>query len=428
VGVFDAGGNRLQTRIAFVKLKKTATSFSFPLIHTYMPDLLNIAPVVLRWARENTNFTKAIVLDHFDQPSKREFGLSAALLDQIESRPTGIKVRLLKELAAFYKQPLAVFFLEEPPQREKKLRDLRTRHNRNSIISPATMLVVRSARRAQMIGRELLEEFGESFGFTFASYSTTSSPTNLGAMFREQIGLSPDKQAAFRKPDDLFVWLRSKIEDTGVLVLKEPFPIEDALAFSLTDDQPFTVVVNSKWGGRNYAPKLFSLLHEYAHLLLRHGGICDDFTSSARGVEAFCNRFAASVLIPADLFAKELSKLTSAFDPDQVEFYLTKLTEVFKASRPALLVRFLERGLITQEMFDAKIAEWNSAYEPDIKAEIPFRVYPHTKAINGKGRRLSELIVRGVAEQKISRDAAADFLDIQPTYLLKVANKLGKKL
>ncbi len=393
-----------------------------------MPELLTIAPSVLRWARENTNFTKEVVLKHFDQPSKRRLGLTGALLDQVENKPTAVKVSLLKELAALYKQPLAVFFLDEPPQREKKLRDLRTRHNRDSAISPATMLVVRSARRAQIIGRELSEELGERVDFTLGQYNTNTSATNLASMFRKHVGLTFDEQAAFREPDNLFSWLRSKIEATGVLVLKEPFPIEDALAFSLTDDQPFTVVVNSKWGGRSYAPKIFSLLHEYAHLLLRHGGICDDFTSSVGGVEAFCNRFAASVLIPADLFAKELAKLTGAFDPDQIDFYITKLGEIFKASRPALLLRFLECGLITQEMFDAKTAAWSSGYEPGLKTEIPFRVYPHTKAINGKGRRFSELVIQAAAEQKITRDAAADYLDIQPTYLWKVANKLGKSL
>jgi hypothetical protein len=203
----------------------------------------------MRWARESSNFTKEIVIEHFGQSSKKSFSLDGTLLDQMETSPTPIKLGLLKELASFYKRPLAVFFLEAAPQREKKLADFRTRLNRHTALSASTMLVVRSAWKAQAVGRELSEELGEKLLFSLGSYDTNMSPEKVAAQFREKIGFSEERQARFHTPDELFSWLRSKIEEMGALVLKEPFPVDDALAFSLTDDQPFTIVINSKWGG-----------------------------------------------------------------------------------------------------------------------------------------------------------------------------------
>jgi Zn-dependent peptidase ImmA (M78 family) len=50
---------------------------------------------------------------------------------------------------------------------------------------------------------------------------------------------------------------------------------------------------------------LFTLLHEYAHLLLHTGGLCDLITDTAattadRALEARCKAIAAAILMPAD--------------------------------------------------------------------------------------------------------------------------------
>ena len=97
--------------------------------------------------------------------------------------------------------------------------------------------------------------------------------------------------------------MREKIESTGVITLKsglqDSFPTEDCRAFSLTDKQPFVILINNKdtEGGKN-----FSLMHEFAHVLLRKSGICNDFrdsnTNHVDPIEIFCNQFADSFLVP----------------------------------------------------------------------------------------------------------------------------------
>ena len=54
--------------------------------------------------------------------------------------------------------------------------------------------------------------------------------------------------------------------------------IKDARGFALADGYPKVILVNSRDEPR---PHLFTLLHEYAHLLLKTDGLCltnlDDF-------------------------------------------------------------------------------------------------------------------------------------------------------
>ncbi len=388
------------------------------------------SPVALKWARENGHFTKEKVLEHFSKTSKQVFKVTPDLVDEIEQKPTPIRARLLKELSKLYEQPLAVFFLTEAPAKEKKPTDERTQGNgrRKEPLSPEAISVLKTAHRVQLAARELKEELKEVYEFKLGRYTLRSNPIQLAAEFREQIGLTHAKQSAFRKDDVFFPWMREQVEATGVFVLKEPFPIEDALGFSLTDEQPFVVVINSKWGGRSYAPKIFSLLHEYAHILLRHGGICNDFTHTQSGIEAFCNKFAANVLIPAAAFDEEFSKITNRFSLDDIDEYINKLTAIFKASRPAILLRFREKGLVSQDFYEEKRKEWEDEYNARDTKDFPFPVLQHTRAINAKGKGFAELVVKSVAEQKITRDSAAEFLDIQPTYLSKVAKRLKAQL
>ncbi len=74
-------------------------------------------------------------------------------------------------------------------------------------------------------------------------------------------------------------------------------------AFSLYFDVLPVIVVNGADWARG---RLFSLLHEYAHLLLHSEGLCDMVTDTKATtpdaqLEARCNAIAASILMPRDL-------------------------------------------------------------------------------------------------------------------------------
>ena len=103
--------------------------------------------------------------------------------------------------------------------------------------------------------------------------------------------------------DHLNAWVAA-LEEAGVLVLateRGGVSINEMRAFSLYFDVVPVIVVNGSDGARG---RLFSLAHEYAHLLMHTAGLCDTITdtratSPDRRLEARCNAVAAAMLMPS---------------------------------------------------------------------------------------------------------------------------------
>src|SRR6185295_4300741 len=91
----------------------------------------------------------------------------------------------------------------------------------------------------------------------------------------------------------------------GVLVLQSSFPSNEVSGFSLNDTEKNPVILlNSR---DVHARRTFTLAHEYAHILLGSVGICKPKSTSKEvvrdhSVEAFCDKFAAALLVPSDIF------------------------------------------------------------------------------------------------------------------------------
>jgi Zn-dependent peptidase ImmA (M78 family) len=104
--------------------------------------------------------------------------------------------------------------------------------------------------------------------------------------------------------DHLNVWVAG-LETAGDVVLATAggrVPTTEMRAFSLYFDVMPVIVVNGADAARG---RMFSLLHEYARLLLHSDGLCDLVTPRATTpnarLEARCNAIAAAILMPRDL-------------------------------------------------------------------------------------------------------------------------------
>lgn len=391
---------------------------------------VSISPTVLKWARESLHYSQKAVVEHFNKKSKQRFKLDLNTLNKLEVEEMRISLSLLKEFAKLYKRPIAVFFLKKPPKTKGPPKDFRTFYDwTNKELSPETMLVVRKARYIQEVAKELAEESSESYGFGLKKYHLSSNPDDLASEFRNQISLTQENQKEISSSLELFRLLRATIENFGVLVLKEPFPIEDARAFSLADKEPFVVVINSKDGETSYRPKIFSIIHEFSHLLLRQGAVCNNFSDAGRNVESFCNRFAASFLMPREFFMKEFKQITPKFELQELDYYLGELQKTFKVSKAALLLRFLELGCITSEIYHQKITEWDEKYRRRKKLKgkrfVPAIPLPQ-RTLSRLGTSFVTKVLGAQHEGKIHIDTAAEYLSTKATFLPKLELLLDK--
>ena len=257
-----------------------------------------------------------------------------------------IKVKDLREIARTIKRPLSVLLLPKPPE-EKALTDYRKVGGTDTgKLSKKTLAVIRNARYVQSNAKEMLKMRSEDVRPNIAPRTLKDDPETAAEAERGRLGLDLGGRS---KGEDIDVFvqtaymsLKAKIELFNIFVMQATMDINEARGFALADGYPKVILVNSRDKPR---PQLFTLLHEYAHLLLKTDGICltnsDDFKGKSVGndvsVERWCNNFAGAVIMPRTEILRALDD-RAGHAPDRV---VASLATKFCTSKTAAVVRIL---------------------------------------------------------------------------------------
>jgi len=395
---------------------------------------IKIEAKVLKWARESSGLTIDDVACHFGQASLKRYKINkdAALL--METHSQEISFQLIKELAKLYKRPIPSFFLKKPPHALPLPKDFRTLSSEvNYQLSKETMLMIRRVRRVQEVTRELYDDMGMEYKFEFKKYSMADDPNKLANFIREKLDLNFEKQKSLKDQSMLFEYLRTAIENAGAIVLKGSFPLDDARAFSFVDKKPYVIVVNNKDGNETgFAPKLFSLMHEFAHILLRESAICNDFLYSHIKIEKFCNQFAGEFLMPTDSLLEVLPiRLKSNISADNIDAIVKDLKSKFKVSQQVILRRLLVLGYVGQHFYETISKKWKDDYDDGIisrgKTFVPI-ISQDQKALNNYGKLFTRLVLEAQYTNHITTSSAAEYLGIKAKHMPNLYNLALKSL
>jgi len=105
------------------------------------------------------------------------------------------------------------------------------------------------------------------------------------------------------KFEQSYSYWKSKLENDGVLVYESQYLPEQSGVIGVAIYYQKCPIILIKRGGKNNAGKLFTLLHEYTHLLMgssamsdARGLTTDSNNSKIEHVEVACNRLAAEIL------------------------------------------------------------------------------------------------------------------------------------
>jgi Zn-dependent peptidase ImmA (M78 family) len=139
-----------------------------------------------------------------------------------------------------------------------------------------------------------------------------TGPLNKGAaeklaeVWRDRWGLSEEDQLEWKAASRVYASLREFVESLGIFVVHYSFGSDEiAGLYAKMDGGPHTILVNTSSSSK--ARKLFTLAHEFCHVLLREVGISN--TAIARNsIEVFCNQFAAFLIAPAKLVKLAVSR------------------------------------------------------------------------------------------------------------------------
>ncbi len=374
-----------------------------------------VKPAVLKWARESLNLSLA--------EAAKKIGVKASKLSAWESEPATSTPTIgqLRKAAAVYKRPLAVFFLSDPPRDFDALKDFRRLPDPTQATpSPALNLEI---RRAQM-RRETALELAAGLAIEPLRIQTLRSNFNdaehLAAEARRILGVTLEAQCGWRERyEALHGWIAA-LERAGILVFQTgAVPLEEARGFSISANLYPVIVVNAKDSPRG---RVFTLIHEFAHVLLNRGGLCDLHTtrrqsSQDEDVEVFCNQVAGAFLLPSTEFLREPAVAGKAVRAPWEEREVRQLAEKYSVSQEVVLRRLLTLGRISQSFYRQRRQELIEAYKREAKrTQGGFAPY-HVLKMRDLGRAFTRLVLEAYHTETINSSDVAEMLGVKLKHL-----------
>lgn len=370
-----------------------------------------INPAILLWAREQ----RGLPLDVAAERIK----VSPQKLAACEQGDEQLSIPQLRTAADFYRRPMAIFYLKEVPQAPRiKVPDFRRLPEAADLqFSPELLLQMRRVREKQEAAAKLAE-FGPHFDWSFLGMVNPSESTEVvAAQVRKLLRIGSTDHERWANDYQAFRAWRTALESIGVLVFQVGgISVEEMRGFSLSRNPYPAISVNSK-----DLPKarIFSLLHEFTHLLLNTSGLCnlkDTTSTSVPQIETFCNYVAGSALIQeSSLRSSEVvRKHGSNFVWSDGE--LTKLSNYFNASQHVVLRRLLTLGLTTDRFYQDKCAEWAQRPLPAASAGGAGETGVE-KVLRTQGRNYVQLILSALHSEAITAVNVSEYLDMKLKHL-----------
>ena len=302
--------------------------------------------------------------------------------EELRTYEAGLKkplVGFLRLMAQKYRVNFASLLMPEPLPIPELPADFRS----SSDARPLTMkarLAIEEVEEWLDAFEDIADEHGSLVpAIEIGSASLNDDPIRLAERERKRFGISFEEQREWENTSRARNRWRNKIEERGVFTYMIRMEMEELSGFSILHDQLGAICVNDNepTEGR----KIFTLFHEYCHLLLRKAGISDE--NDSNGIEAFCNTFAGSFLVPENALRGVIGsefrnlKVPHEFSSDQVRL----LSRIFHVSNRAMAVRIEQTGLAEAGFYRRRTAPW------DMPKAVP-------KLSKDKKKKISQIKVR----------------------------------
>jgi Zn-dependent peptidase ImmA (M78 family)/transcriptional regulator with XRE-family HTH domain len=381
-----------------------------------------VEPAVLRWARETIDLTPLA--------AARKLGVADDRVIEWEAGNGAPTIAQLRRLAEIYKRSLGVFFLPEPPEGFDTLRDFRrVADAEEGRWSEGLHADYRRAHEQRDHALELAELDDTEPPTTWRIENLPADDEAIAHRARKNLlDVGPLSLPGGRGTvyDHLNAWIAA-LETAGVLVMATTggkVSTAEMRAFSLYFDELPVIVVNGSDAPRG---RLFSLLHEYAHLLLHTEGLCDTTsdqraTTPDRRLEARCNAIAAAILMPRRRVLELEAVLARRDRPTSWDFdALSDAAVEFGVSAEAFLRRLATLDEVTMAFYLARRGEFIAAYEEEDETERPAGGNWYVTTVRDLGKGYVRLVADARRRHVIDSYTAAAYLDVKVNQIDKLA-------
>jgi Zn-dependent peptidase ImmA (M78 family)/DNA-binding XRE family transcriptional regulator len=368
-----------------------------------------ITPSVLVWARKTAGYSLEVAAD--------KLKISSEVLDSWEQDQLKPSVPQLRKISKLYKRPLSIFYLPEPPTSFKSLQDYRKLPDIvTTTESPELKYAIRRAFELRAAAIEILGELDEAPPQLSLQISIEEEPEVASQKARDLLGITYIEQRRWKDSYEARHSWRSALERLGILVFQSSgIEISEMRGFSI-NERPLPVIsVNSR---DRINGKIFTMMHEFVHLLLGHDGMCNleerqPNHKDKQKIEIFCNRVAGAILVPQAYLEIENELSNKKQKDDWDDETIQVLAQRYRVSRETILRRLLTLGYTSNEFYKDKREELLDEYlEIAQKGKSGF-VKLDRFTVNAVGPSLIRTLFNGYYQEKITAADVSSILNVR---------------
>lgn len=375
-----------------------------------------VKPELLVWGRESIGFSQEEVA--------RKLSVKVERILEWEKGVSRPSINQLRRLAQVYKRPLAVFYLPEKPMDFQPLRDFRRFPDVEEFRqTPQLNVEIRRASYRRQVTLDLLQELNERPRKFAHTTTLRAEPERVGGRIRDILNITFKQQGGWRHAYEALNEWRSAVERSGVLVFQASgLDAREMRGFSIGEFPLPVIGLNTKDAPSG---RVFTLLHEFTHLMLKQSGICDLQEEYKRQpeeqrIEVFCNHVAGAALIPKPLLLAEETVARRTNMPEWSDEELVVLSRRFKTSREVVLRRLLICQLTTDEFYAAKREEFLREYDDLSRKKKEGFVPPYRKVISTAGLAFVHLVLTSYQQEKITSSDVSDYFEVKLRHLPRI--------
>ncbi len=373
-------------------------------------------PIMIKWAREDAGFS----LDELPQSLKK-----AEKWETGEEKPTWNDLR---NLAKKYKRPSFFYFLKKPPVEEDQFIEFRSDEKIDEF-SSSLRLEIRKVKFRRTAYIRIHEDQGINLN-NFSKYVTNEkNPLKLAKHIRNYLNISIETQQEWIYRNDenkdynhnnfLNHW-KELCFDLGILVFEmDQVPETEISGCSIYYDDCPIILLNGK---NNHNRRIFTLMHELAHLTQGVSAICD--VDKYNQKEAFCNKVAAEILMPKDTFDKK------ELFTKKGNLKLGSISHKYGVSKQSLVYKLNSINLISNELRDeiiSQIEEYNSETKKKTKEKNKNnnpKIPTSTRKKKYDGMPYTRLVLNAYDNNIITSAQAMRYLDTSLDNFEKISNEV----
>ncbi len=362
-----------------------------------------VTPSVLRWAIQESGYDAEHVA--------KAAGVSIAVLKEWLSGDSKPSVTQARNLASRLHRPFAAFLLPTPPEGRRLSVEFRHPIGDRREVNPDERRYLRRAARFQEILSWLAKELELDQPRT-PSATVNDDPVEVAGAARGLFEISVTDQQRWATPAVAFDEWRLALEATGHLVFLFSIGKDSCRGFSLWDESAPVIAVNTSW---NEPARIFTLFHELGHLITRTSSACVEPVRSASKtdpVERWCERFAASFLMPSNDVEATLRECGWRAGESIADLRIAgRVANLHKVSLRAAVIRLIELGAAAWGLYD-QIPPVSDNKPPGGGGMGRNRTQIREDQL---GNRTTYLVRAAVENDVLSRSQAVEFLDIPDT-------------